>query len=146
MSQSKYSIIANKIKQAFKEQDQSLLYEALAEMHTQFMTYHRLIEIGNRTTCALVDRYLEILDVDSSSSKLTINPVDGRCTLKVSQKVTEEVKLQYIKLARLLMSNELPPITLRGKIKYHNSGYECSLSSGGGKNTHKVRIEENFNE
>jgi hypothetical protein len=146
MSNSKYQAIATKVRKAFKSHNKELLNESLKEMFDQFIIYQGLIEVKGKKSCPVSERYLEVLTVESSSSKLTINPTDGRCTLKVSDKASEGVIASCIELARELMKAELPPVTLRGKIKYYKSGYECSLSSESGKNKFKVRIEENFNE
>ncbi len=146
MSNSKYQTIATKVRKAFKSHDKELLNESLKEMFDQFIIYQGLIEVKGKNACPIIQRYLEILIVESSSSKLTINPVDGRCTLKISDKASLNVRTHCIKLAEELMEVELPPITLRGKIDYHNKGFQCNLLSESKKNKHFVRIEENNDE
>ena len=55
----------------------------------------RHIETMNKVSVPISNRKLEIQEVNSSSSKITINPYTGRVTLKVSVKSSEKVRKEY---------------------------------------------------
>lgn len=84
------------------------------------------IEVQNKVAVPVSERYLEILYVDSSSSKITINPRDGRVTLKISDKIkSNKIIKDYAKLTDIIMNDStLPSITMRGKIKYDENKYK----------------------
>ncbi len=89
-----------------------------------------VLEINNRKNIPIKDRYLEILYVDSSTSKLTINPCDGRVTLKISNKSSEKVKIELIDFANTIMLYEkFEPITFRGKFYFKNNAYRICMES-----------------
>ncbi len=144
MSQSTYANIATKVRKAYKLQDKDLLEEALLELLHRFEAYQAALEVGNKKCCPLKDRYLEVMNTESSStSKLTVNPVDGRFTLKISKKASEAVSVQFIKLVEVLMAKEdLPAIALRGKIEFYRGGYQCHLLSASRKVKYFIRMEE----
>ena len=79
---------------------------------------HRLI-ISERVLCKIEDRWLDIVHVQSSTSKITINPCSGRVSLKISHKATEAVIEKYKELVYKVISYEnFKPFTYRGKIRY----------------------------
>lgn len=89
------------------------------------------IETRDRECCDLDERYLEVIESQGSAHKLTVNPVDGRITLKVSKKASAAVTSELIEMAEQLKTMELPAMTLRGKITWHKHlGYQCQLVSG----------------
>ena len=91
-----------------RNQDKDLLEEALSELLAKFEKYQGLLEVGNKRCCPLSDRYLEVINTETSStSKLTVNPVDGRFTLKISVKASENVAKQFVKLVKLLMTKRI---------------------------------------
>jgi hypothetical protein len=139
---SKYQNVATKVRKAFNSGNKNMLESALKQMLEDYEHYHKLVEIKGKSSCPLAERYLEVIDVESSASKLTLNPVDGRCTLKVSNKASPKVKEQLIKLANKLLLEDIPPLTVRGQVKYYNGGYECQLLSESRKVKHFIRIEE----
>ena len=90
----------------------------------------RSLEIINRKCCDIEKRYIEIFIVDSSSSKITINPCDGRVTLKISDKSSGQVRNDYVELTnKILNDNTLEPIVLRGKIRYRDDKYTIAMYS-----------------
>jgi hypothetical protein len=92
------------------------------------------IESLGRECCPLEDRVVSITQTENSTHKLTINPVDGRIDLKISSKASAMVVSELMSLALQLTNMELPPVTLRGKIKWNKwHGYECQLVSGSKK-------------
>jgi uncharacterized Fe-S cluster-containing protein len=147
MTRSAYKLIADNIRKAVKSQDKDILANTLLILKDQLESYQRALEIRNKKCCSLEERYLEILDVDSGTSKITINAVTGRFTLKVGNKSSENVKQQFIKLITEIMSEEeLPAVTLRGKVEFYSGGYQTSLISESKKFKYFKRIEEKVNE
>jgi uncharacterized Fe-S cluster-containing protein len=147
MTSSAYKLIADNIRKAVKSQDKDILANTLLILKDQLESYQRALEIRNKKCCSLEERYLEILDVDSGTSKITINAVTGRFTLKVGNKSSENVKQQFIKLITEIMSEEeLPAVTLRGKVEFYSGGYQTSLISESKKFKYFKRIEEKVNE
>lgn len=138
----KYSNIANKLRKAFDSSDRALFDGTLKLLHDQFLSYHAAIEVVGKESKPLSERYLEIIYVESSSSKITVNANTGRVTLKISNKATDNVIKHYHLLVDKLLITELPPITLRGKIEYKENGYQCQLISESGKIKHFIRVEE----
>jgi uncharacterized Fe-S cluster-containing protein len=142
MTRSAYKLIADNIRKAVKSQDKDILANTLLILKDQLESYQRALEIRNKKCCSLEERYLEILDVDSGTSKITINAVTGRFTLKVGNKSSENVKQQFIKLITEIMSEEeLPAVTLRGKVEFYSGGYQTSLISESKKFKYFKRIE-----
>ena len=88
------------------------------------------------------ERFLEILKVDSSHSKLTVNPNTGRVTLKSSVKASDVVFKNHVRLATKLLTEELPLVTFRGKIGFYNGIYECLLQSESKKFSHQIQVKE----
>lgn len=91
--------------------------------------------LSKRNMCDIDKRYLEVKIVDSSSSKLTINPCSGRVTLKVSNRSSVKVKNDMKKLAEFVMRDKFVSFTHRGRIKYHidDDKYSVKLFSENGK-------------
>lgn len=133
MSKSKYTTIASKIKQAFKTQDREALTEALMLMQNQFISYQAAIEVRNKKALPLDQRNIEVLDVESSTSKLTVNPCTGRVTLKVSSKCSPKVKSDLTSLTMFVSQQELPAVTMRGRIEFKDGLYQVKMLSESGK-------------
>lgn len=97
-----------------------------SEAHTIALQKH--IEVMNREPADTM--YLEVLVLNTSTPKLTVNKSTGRITLKVSDKSSEHIKGKLIELAeKVMMRGDLPSVTLRGMIKYHESKFEVQLLS-----------------
>ncbi len=134
--------IIRDLRKSFKTQNQSQFDNAVLNILEKVDNFQKMMEIGKRVGIEHNKRYLEIVDVDSSTSKLTINPCDGRVTLKVSNKCSINVKRNMIALAQKLMSENIPPVTMRGRIVFKNNGYETCLLSESKHHQHSVRVEE----
>jgi hypothetical protein len=146
MSQTEYSKIATKIRKAFDKQDKNLLNKTLEDLLGRFESYQAALEVVNKKCCDISQRYLEVEKTESSVSKLTVNASTGRFTLKVSVKTSEKVESYFRELAKEIMEEELPPISLRGKIEFYRGGYQTNLTSNSGKFKHFKRIEEKTSE
>lgn len=95
------------IKEEFKKRDEKIENQAKA------------LEIGHRSCLPLNKRFSEILVVASSNSKITINPCDGRITVKVSEKCSSQVKSEIIKLSEKIFDyDKFEPMTFRGKVNF----------------------------
>ncbi|MFA7287463.1 MAG: hypothetical protein WC055_01140 [Melioribacteraceae bacterium] len=103
----------------------------------------KYIEVQNRIVLLVSERFLEILYVDSASSKITINPATGRVTLKISDRIkSDKVIKDYHKLTDMVMVDDtLPAITMRGKIKYDENKYRICLSSESKKFTKNYEMQ-----
>jgi hypothetical protein len=87
----------------------------------------------NQVCCPKEDRHLDILLVESKRNKITINPCSGRITLKVDKETPDNLYLRMIELAMKFHDLDFEPVTLRGKIKYHEKyGFEWSGHDGSG--------------
>lgn len=78
------------------------------------------------------NRKLKIEETSSKRSKLTISPVSGRVSLKLSNKSSERVKndiLYFVK--NIIINEEFPPFTFRGNFswKIKKQCYEICLQS-----------------
>ena len=86
------------------------------------------LEICNRKCLPKEERYLEILNVDSSTSKLTVNPCDGRVSLKISNKSSGKVVTELLDFANMIMKYEkFEPITFRGKFYFKDNAYRICM-------------------
>jgi len=76
------------------------------------------------------NRYIEIANVDSNTSKLTFNPNTGRITLKIgnNDRDNEEI-LKNMAFDLLTSDHEFEPFTYRGKIKFFNDGVNCVMET-----------------
>lgn len=84
-------------------------------------SYIDLIEFKNKSKCEVSERFIEIVDAESSNSRITVNSVSGRITLKVSDKASEVVKEELTDFAKFLLDQDFPPVTLRGKVTFNQS-------------------------
>jgi hypothetical protein len=92
------------------------------------------IESYGKECCSFDERSVSITQTENSTHKITINPVDGRIDLKISSKASQMVVSELQSLTNQLLDMELPPVTLRGKIKWNKwEGYNCQLVSGSKK-------------
>ena len=90
----------------------------------------KLLEVLNKKCCSVGKRYFEHIVVNSSSSKITINPCTGRVTLKSSNKCSDQVKLDYVSLCnKIMIDDTIEPMTMRGKIKYKDDKYFIDMAS-----------------
>lgn len=65
-------------------------------------------------------RYLLRESIDSSSSKITINPCDGRVSLKISKGASEKMQDKMVELAeQVIKFDRFYPMTYRGRIGYN---------------------------
>lgn len=75
--------------------------------------------VAKRKMVSVDKRQLNVIIAQGSTSKITINPCDGRVTLKVSKNATPDATERYIGLAKIVMQYEsFLPFTYRGKIDY----------------------------
>lgn len=77
------------------------------------------IEIKDRFCVPIKERKLIVSHIESQSSKITINPCDGRCELKLSTKIcSNEVKnhIAYF-MSLIIRDSDMPATTMRGKIR-----------------------------
>ena len=116
----------------------------LRENKIESLTKH--IEVMNRTCVPIEKRKIEVVRVDSSNSKLTINPCDGRITFKCSDKCSDVVLNEMVRLAeKVRIDNSIPPVTLRGKINFHNGEYKISMQSESKKFCFSYELESGEN-
>lgn len=65
-------------------------------------------------------RYLLREIISSSSSKITINPCDGRVSLKISNGASDKMQEKMVELAEQVIEfDRFYPMTYRGKIGYN---------------------------
>lgn len=76
------------------------------------------IEASKRVCCPINERKLEVMGTTGSYSKLTINPCSGRVSLKISNKASSDIVEKLMAFARIVMIEEFPPFTCRGKFEY----------------------------
>lgn len=100
-----------------------------------------MIEAKDRKCVPVEERFLQVVTVDSNKNKFTINPVDGRCTLKFSNKTTEMSKQKILSFVDSFWKDEFPPVTLRGEICYVNGIYVLRLQSESKKFSVTVKSE-----
>jgi hypothetical protein len=75
--------------------------------------------VSNRKMVDVNKRQLIITFIEGSASKITINPCDGRVSLKISKKASIDATERYIELVNIVMKyDEFIPFTYRGKIDY----------------------------
>ena len=133
------------IRKGDPEQAIALLQDVQDYWTEKQINYLKMIEIGSKVCCPMGDRELTVERTEGTQHKLTINPVDGRVSLKITSRASEIVVAELMDLACQLETMELPPITLRGKITWHKGkGYECQLVSGSKK--FKIMLRENTND
>jgi hypothetical protein len=100
------------------------------DIHFLMNTYSQLLDenvsLKNQLMVALrivqpkEKRNIDIVTVDSSTSKITINPCTGRITVKVSNKSSNQVVSEIMLLVQQIYEYEFfQPYTYRGKIKFH---------------------------
>ena len=103
------------------------------ERDEKILQLTRAIEIGNKKSLPVEERYLEIKTVDSSSSKMTINPCTGRVTLKFSDKASDTVKQELIEFTAKIIEKKFEPATMRGKFRFSEGKYKIVLQSNSRK-------------
>lgn len=75
-------------------------------------------------------RKLTVVETDTSKTKITINPVDGRVEVKLSLHSTPELNSYAVMLAEEVMRDStLPPTTMRGKITFHGGFYHAQMQT-----------------
>lgn len=116
----------NKLKKMVKKGcDQGLILQQINLISTtvedDLDTYIDLIEFKNKPQCDISERFIEVLNTESSNSRITVNSVSGRITLKVSNKASEIVKKEMTEFAKSLLEQDFPPVTLRGKVTFNQS-------------------------
>lgn len=83
------------------------------------------LEKKGKKVSPISDRYLEVFESHSSSSKLTINPCNGRITLKISEKASVDVARDLYCFAQKIRKwDKFEPVTFRGRIVY-NKNKDC---------------------
>ena len=83
--------------------------------------------------CPIQDRKLEIVDAEGSTHKFTINPVDGRMTLKIPKKSSDMVREDLRMFAYHIASfTTFKPATMRGRMSFNKTTrkYRCTLYNG----------------
>jgi hypothetical protein len=102
------------------------------------------IEIKNKIPIEKDKRFIEVFDVDSNVSKITINPVTGRITLKISDRIkSERIRSDYLKLAEKVKLANFPAATHRGRIKYLKESNSYSVYLENLSQTHNKTITVN---
>jgi hypothetical protein len=68
----------------------------------------------------VVKRFVEIINIDTTRPKITINPCTGRITVKLSNNLSQDIIDKYLQLAEKIKGCvEFLPLTYRGKIEYN---------------------------
>lgn len=120
-----------KIKKAIRKGKTDLALELLEEYNNMFKqkteAYLRILEEkNNKEVVEIGQRFLEIVTVESSTHKLTVNAATGRFTLKLSSGASLQVKKEIVDFvkAKIMVNTDLPNVTLRGKIKWNKDCYQ----------------------
>jgi hypothetical protein len=100
----------------------------LKELEVSCMDYNdtllSIIGGGKKAPVPPEERFIEYIE-GNSHTKLTVNPRTGRMTLKVARSIKSNTVRgnlsDFVELLRL--KDDLPPITLRGKVDYYNGTY-----------------------
>ena len=99
-------------------------------------------ERGKKVCCPKDKFYIEEQVTDSAVSKLTINPVSGRVTIKYSRGTSDLVRNELKEFVKnKIMVDEFEPITLRGSFHFKNGHYYITLQNNG-KQINKYYISE----
>lgn len=89
-----------------------------------------MIESHTKTALPTSQRKMEVVKVDSSTSKLTINPVTGRVIVKLSTRASDAVHNQLISFAFVVANDDtLPPLTVRGRFLFANGKYRIAMQT-----------------
>lgn len=117
------------------------------EYEDKLESLRKVIEINNRVPVPVELRKMVVVTLDTSRNKITINPCDGRVSLKLSHKTTEKVanEIKQFVVDEIMSDSTLPPVTMRGKIKWDGCGYEATLQSDS-KKFSKIYRKEMKNE
>ncbi len=82
-----------------------------------------------RQCVPISERFLVVERKGSTRNKFTINPIDGRCALKVTDDVSNEDYDRLVEFAELMMKQEVPSITLRGRFDLYRDKWSIQLIS-----------------
>ena len=100
------------------------------------------IEYQNKTCCDFSKRYLEVFRKDTNVSKLTINPVVGRFTIKISDKASVKVEQDLVNFVdKHIFNEDFDPCTIRGKFKFKENKYNITLTSDSKKYSRYFEME-----
>lgn len=139
--------VRSKVRRGYIEESLELLNQLQEDIMDKFEAYGRVIEVQNRVCCDISERYLEVCNTDSITTKLTVNGATGRFTLKVNKNCTQKVIDEKILLVRqLMMKEDLPAITLRGKIDWEKNTNSYVWSGCSESKKFKYRGEYKINE
>ncbi len=82
-----------------------------------------------RTCVPISERFLIVERKGNTKNKFTINPIDGRCSLKVTDYVSDDAYDILHNMAKHIMNSEVPSITLRGRFKHYQDQWRIQLIS-----------------
>lgn len=143
-----FAKIRQQIKKGKVDTNIELLNELQSDFEQKIINLHKTIETKGKENCNIVDRYLEVVEAQGSTSRLTINTQTGRFTLKIPSKSSDAVRKELIEFVDNIKNNDytLPPRTLRGKI-YFNRNENCYMWQGvseSKKFKHTVKGEKHY--
>lgn len=143
----KYSEIYDYVVNIFDHQIDCIAHsrQHIAELKQELSNraYNDLLK--TRKMVLPTERFVEEILVDSSGSKLTINPCSGRVSIKISKKCSPEVRDKLIKLSsNVLLFDKFLPFTYRGKFSYNktNKQYEVHLYTSDNRSDFKFILED----
>ena len=127
--------VKKKIKKiGISEEAFEYIVDVLEERDGKIEVLQELVYFAYKESIPANERYFEESIVDNSSSKLTLNPRDGRVTLKLSIKSTENVRNELREFTRLIMMDEtIDPTTIRGRFRFKDGKYLIDMQSNNKK-------------
>jgi len=117
-----------------------MLRKEFNAMADHITTLQLTIERMNRRCVPLEERYVEAVNAEGTTNKLTVNPVSGRITLKLGRGCRGTAAFHLIALANKVKDLEFDPMTVRGRIQWHESDkfYSCNLISDSKKMSYRL--------
>lgn len=112
---------------AIKRLKEKLIKE-LAQRDSEISKLKEKVKMANRKCVGASERKLNIELVNSATSKLTINPCSGRCSLKIATGCSLFIKNKLTELAEEIMEYTFDPFTVRGKFKHDKEKMVIKIS------------------
>ena len=118
------------------------IVDVLEERDRKILVLQKLVDFAYKESVPANERRFEESIVDSASSKLTLNPRDGRVTLKLSIKSSECVRNELREFTRLIMTDEtIEPTTIRGRFRFKDGKYLIDMRSNNRKYCKRYETE-----
>jgi len=122
--------LLSEIKVAFNLKDSERFDRAIKNLNGYI---NKVIVSTTKSCLPIEERVLEVFENDSTRSKFNINPVTGKCTLKIGMFTKSKDRERLVSFAEAMMKLDLPPYGHRGLIHrgedYFTHGLTCVLTS-----------------